>query len=120
LVIDKKLINNIIFVWSPDEKERYSYYKQSLWVVSPLLYRIFPFSLSFALRYNCPILASESDENKEIFGNEIEYFIPTSQQDMINKMKYFIKHKKNYAYTDILKKYKSEVFISDLLKIIKE
>lgn len=119
-VIDLELMQRVIFVWNPIEKEKQNYYTQSLWVVYPLLYNIFPFSLSFAVKYNCPILASESEENKEIFGNEIEYFSPTSLQDMTKKMMKFIKTKRQPQYTKILNQYKSSIFVSQLLEIIKK
>lgn len=118
LIIRLWLKDKVIFAWIPDNKELWLYYKQALWVIFPLLYSSFPFSLSKAIQFKTQILWSDIDEINTIFGNNINYFLPTSTIEITECIENIIKTwKKEINYDTITQKYTIENFSNNLSKI---
>lgn len=118
LIIRLWLKDRVIFAWIPDNKELWLYYKQSLGVIFPLLYSSFPFSLSKAIQFKTQILWSNIDEMNTIFGNNINYFLPTSTIEITECIENIIKTwKKEINYDAITQKYTLEKFSNNLSKI---
>lgn len=118
LVLDLKLEKNCFFVGIPRGDELENYYNNSLWVIYPSLYDTFPNDLSNAVFYETPIIASEKNEIKNIFWNNISYLNPLSINDMKEKIKEFIKKEKKVDYKKIKENYNKNEFITNLLKVI--
>ncbi len=117
LIIKLWLKNKVIFAY-PEEKELWLYYKQSLWVIFPLLYSSFPLWLSTSIYYKTQILSSNIDELYNIFGDKIEYFSPISTIEMTQSIENLIKNgKKEVNYDTIIQKYSVENFSNNLSKI---
>lgn len=118
LIIRLWVKDKIIFAWIPDEKELAMYYKNSSWVIFPLLYSSFPFSLNNAINFWNNILASNIEEIRNIFWDNITYFSPTSTYDIIECLeKNLNMPNNNNNYSDILKKYNNSDFTNNLIKL---
>lgn len=110
--------DKIIFAWNPDDNELWFYYKQSLWVIFPLLYSSFPFYLNDAINFKTNILASNINEIRNIFWEKATYFSPISTMEMIESINGLIKSwKKDINYNSIIKKYSVENFNNNLSTI---
>lgn len=118
LVLSQDLQKNCFFVWNIDKKELWIYYKNSVWVIYPPIYESFPKSLSNAVFYNTQIIASESEEIKNIFWDKISYFQPLSTNDMIEKLKTFLIQKQNTNYEEIKEIYSGKNFFEEILKAV--
>lgn len=118
LIIRLWLKDKIIFAWIPRENEIWFYYKQSLWVIFPLLYSSFPFYLTDAVNFKTNILASNLDEIRNIFWNKLNYFSPISTTEIIKSIEQLIEiWKKEINYDNILRKYSVENFSNNLSTI---
>ena len=118
LVLSLWLQKNCFFVWNIPEKELWIYYKNALWVIYPPIYESFPKSLSNAVFFNTPIIASESEEVKNIFWDKISYFSPLSTNNMTEKLKIFIQEKRKANYEEIKNTYNSKHFFDEVFKVI--
>lgn len=119
LILQLELSNIVIFAWMPDSKELGSYYKQSRWVIYPIIYDNFPISLSNAIHYNTPIIASENSEILEIFWENITYFSPISVSSMKKNLQIFLDsniHEADYSYVN--NHYNLESFYNKLISLI--
>lgn len=116
-IIENNLQNKVIFTQEIQKDDLELYYKNSIWVIYPVLYEVFPFNLSDAVNYNVPILASDIDEIRNIFGDSISYFNPIFLDDMIEKLEDFVskkdKMKINFKFS---KNYNSIYFLKELFK----
>ncbi len=116
-IIEKKLNDKIFFIWDVTNTEKTLFFNNSLGVLFPILYSIFPFSLSEAINYNTMIYSSNLKSIKNIFWNKIKYF---NQTDILEMYKNLTKINKIIPdYSDILKKYNLEKTTQDLINIIK-
>lgn len=119
LVLSLNISNLIIFAWNPEDRELWSYYKNSIWVIYPIIYNNFPISLNHAINFDTPIFASDNVENKEIFWDNITYFSPISVSSMIKNFDFFLERSKNFkTYNEIKNKYNIENFIKNLNSLI--
>ncbi len=116
-VITKKLTNKIFFIWNTTDFEKEFFYKNTLWIILPHLYNIFPFSLTEALKYKINILASNLNNLKNIFWYKIIYFNPNNTNDIYKKI-ISLKRKEN-NYNEIYKNNNISKTIEDLIKIVK-
>jgi glycosyltransferase involved in cell wall biosynthesis len=110
--------NQVIFIWYLEWYELASYYTQSAWVIFPLLYTSFPFSLNNALAFNTKILSSDIDEVQDILWEKAFYFSPISSIEMIKIMNdVSLLEKIEINYDEIKTKYSCENFITQLKMI---
>jgi len=116
-VIENNLTDKIFFIWNIWEYEKEYFYKNSLWIILPDLYNVFPFSLNKALNYWINILASNINTLKKIFWNKIEFFNPNNFLDIYEKI--INTKKQNNKYSTIFEKYNKEKSLEDLKNIIK-
>lgn len=84
----------------------------------PVLYESFPFTLSRAIFYNCPIIASHISSVKEIFHDRIDYFNPVSKVDMTKSLLEFVRKNIEVDYSSIRTKYSKQLFLEELKKIL--
>ena len=116
-VLENNLTDKIFFIWNIWEYEKNYFYKNTLWVIYPHLYSIFPFSLDKALNSNSNIIASDLKTTKNIFKDKIDYFNPNNYLDIYEKI---IKlEKKENNYNEIFVRYNINKTLEDLKKIIK-
>jgi len=101
LVIAAKLQDRVDFIATLPAKEEAFYYHQSRGVIFPTIYESFPFELKTAIKYWCPILASDIGPIKEFMWKHIDYFNPKSTHDMEDAINKFLKKKKKPDYKDI-------------------
>lgn len=112
------LKDKVVFVWLPDEKELKYYYTQSVWVIFPLLYSSFPFSLNNLLNFWTKLISSDINEIKEIFWDKAEYFSPISTFEIQEKLNKIIENEKyDINYDDIFNKYNVDSFNNNLIKL---
>lgn len=105
-------------VWDVSDNDLESYYKNSIWVIYPIIYDMFPLSLNHAINYDIPIFASENIETREIFGDNINYFSGTSQSSIKKSIENSLWSIKKVDYVDIRQKYSIKNFINNLFAII--
>jgi glycosyltransferase involved in cell wall biosynthesis len=117
-VIDKQLNKQIYFIGNVTKTEEYLFFKNAIWVLYPVLYSIFPFSLSKAINYKSNIISSDLENIKFIFKDKISYFNPTDINDMFNKIT-DLKKSKNINYDFLTENYNLEKTTSELINIIK-
>jgi glycosyltransferase involved in cell wall biosynthesis len=117
-VIDKQLNKQIYFIGNVTKTEEYLFFKNTIWVLYPVLYSIFPFSLSKAINYKSNIISSDLENIKFIFKDKISYFNPTDINDMFNKIT-DLKKSKNINYDFLTENYNLEKTTSELINIIK-
>ena len=120
-VIEKQLNSHIHFIWEVDKTEKELFFKNSIWVLFPVLYTIFPFALSDALSFENKIIASNLENIKKIFWNKISYFNPTDINVMFNQILNFTQDNKSNKinYNFINEKYNIEKTTGELINILK-
>lgn len=119
IVLDLNLNDRVFFHASIKKEEEAFFFQQSLWVVYPVLYESFPFTLNKALFYNTPIIASHISSVKEIFHDSIDYFNPVSKVDMTKSIMEFIRKNITVDYTQVKLRYSKAGFIESLQSILK-
>ena len=117
-IIENNLIDKIFFIWNTSEYEKKYFYKNTLWIIIPHLYNVFPFSINDALNNNTNILCSNLNNFKNIFWDKVKYFNPNNTNDIYEKI-ISIK-KKNNNYSEIFEKNNIKESLENLSKIIKE
>lgn len=117
-VLDLELNERVFFHANIKKEEEGYFFQQSLWVVYPVLYESFPFTLSRAIFYNCPIIASHISSVKEIFHDRIDYFNPVSKVDMTKSLLEFVRKNIEVDYSSIRTKYSKQLFLEELKKIL--
>ncbi len=118
-VIAKNLTDKIFFIWKVSQTEESLFFKESSWVLYPVLYSIFPFELSTAMSYNNKIISSNLKNIKNIFNNQINYFNQTSIEDMYKSILNASKKSKFINYDNIFNKYSIDKTTSMLINILK-
>lgn len=119
LVVSLDISSKVIFAGNPSKDSLGSYYTQSLWVLYPTIYNNFPFQLKYAVWYEVPILASETEEIEWVFWDTITYFSPISVKSMVQAIKNFSQWpEKKGNYKKIQKRYNSTNFVKQLLSLI--
>jgi len=92
------------------------FYKNTLWVIFPCLYNVFPFVIEKALNYNSNILSSDLKSMKNILENKVEYFKPNNIINIYDKI---IKLKiKNNNYKKIFEENNIDNSYNSLKKLI--
>ncbi len=96
-VLAKNLNERIFFIWEVNRFETKYFYKNSLGVIYPVLYSIFPFFMEKSLNYNCNILSSNLKTIKDIFWDNIGYFNPNISDTILKSITKLKKKKNNYS-----------------------
>jgi len=104
LIVELNIQNIIHFITDIKHGEEYFYYHQSKGVVFPSIYESFPFQLSKAIKYWCPIIASDIPSIRHFMGKTIDYLNPKSVNDMEHSLKKFISKKKKPDYSSLSEK----------------
>lgn len=118
LILDYEISNLVFFVWEMSDKEKSSYYKQSIGFIYPNIYTTFPFELNNALIYETPIITNELDSIKDATLGELEYFNSLSNMDTLTALISFSKNKKNINYNKILSSNSVESYVKNLQEMI--
>ena len=120
-VVNSGIVEKVFFIWDTTLEEKKAFYESAAWTIFPSLYESFPFSLTEAISYNSPILASSINQIKEIMWDSIAYFSPVSTIDMIEAIENFVSMwKKEVNYNQLSLKYNADSSAKQLLKVIKE
>lgn len=119
-IINFKLQNEVFFLWEIKEEEKRNLYSKSLWVVLPSFYEPFPFSLKDAIKNEIPIIASNIQNIKNIFWEQINYFSPISTSNIEKIILEFLsdKDRNKINYDNILDIYNKDNTTEEFLKII--
>ncbi|MDD3646530.1 MAG: glycosyltransferase [Candidatus Gracilibacteria bacterium] len=118
-IIENKILDKMYLIGNVSESEKLEFHKNSLGVIFPPLYESFPFLLEDAINYNTPIISSNLKNINNIFGDKIEYFNPTNNFDIYEKIVALTKNKKIPNYCNILKTYNIAETYKELIKAIK-
>lgn len=115
-IIQNWLTNKIFFIWEINKSEQDFFYKETLWVIFPSLYSVFPFHITKALNYNSNILSSNLNSIKNIIWNQITYFNPNNISDIYKKIIWL--KKQNNDYSNIFEENNINNTYKDLKNII--
>lgn len=89
-----KVENHVKFLdYVPDE-DMPEFYKNAIFFVLPSLYEGFGLPVLEAMKYGCPVLASNVSSLPEAGGQAALYFDPEDVDDIVNKMKLVLDDKK--------------------------
>lgn len=80
------IANNVSTIGQIHQNEIWDIYKNSDLMVYPSLCESFGFSMLEAMGLNLPIIAADTDINREICGGAARYFSPTSATDCANEI----------------------------------
>jgi hypothetical protein len=115
-VIENSLTDKIFFIWDTTNLEQDFLYENTLWVIFPFLYNIFPFEMEKALNYNSNILASDLQPINSILWKKVIYFNPNNISDIYNKIIKLEISKNNYE--EIFENNKIDKTYEGLRKVI--
>jgi len=115
-IIKNKLTNKIFFIGWVNEFEKEYFYTNTLWILYPALYNVFPFSLNDALNYKTNILISDLKNIKKILWDNAIYFDPINIDDIYEKIINLTKN--TLDYNEIFEKNSIEKSSNKLIKII--
>ncbi len=96
---------NILIIKKPKIEDLLFFYKYTKAIIHPSLSEGFGLTLVEAAYFNKPIIASNIDIFKELWGNKIIYFDPYKTDDIKNKIENFINNSKKIDYCKVLKKF---------------
>jgi len=119
-LIGKKKFNNIILIKNLEKNKLKWFYQNCLALVHPSLSEGFGLTLFEAAYYNRPIIASNIQVFKEIWGENYLSFDPKNSDDIKEKINYFLEKKPKFSYQKILQKYSFERMTHKTLKLYKK
>lgn len=117
------LMNNIIFIESPTDKELKNLYENAVATIVPSFMEGFGLTAIEALSCGCPILLSDIPVHHEICKDTARYFDPYDETDMAQKMERVIilttKERKKFATIAqaFAKKYSWEKMVSQTVEL---
>lgn len=117
-VLQNWLNENIFFIWNVNSHEENYFYKNTLWVIFPFLYNVFPFYMDKALNYNSTIYSSDLEPIKKIMWNNVIYFNANNTLDIYKKITNNLKSINNYS--EIFEVNNNENTYNKLSKIIND
>lgn len=117
LINDYRQNQRIIFYHQAQASDLVFFYKNAKALICPSLSEGFGLPLIEAAYFNCPIIASEIEVFKEILNNNYLSFNPYREDDIKNKIEFFLKNKPIYDYKNIIKKYSFEKMTEETLII---
>jgi len=109
--------NKIVFYCNPTYAELTFFYKNSLALIHPSMSEGFGLPLIEAAYFNCPIIASDIPIFQELLGDTYLSFNPLSEDDMVDKINYFLQCPLKFDYKAILKKYSFKKMTEKTLEI---
>jgi glycosyltransferase involved in cell wall biosynthesis len=122
--IAKEGITNIRFYHTGKVEDLVFFYKNALALINPSISEGFGLPLVEAAYFNLPIIASNLDVFKELFGEEYIYFDPKDVTSIAGKLEKFIEYSKSKSpkvnYSTLLKKYSFEKMTQTIAEIYKE
>ncbi len=117
-------IKNIRFYHTGKVEDLVFFYKNALALVNPSISEGFGLPLVEAAYFNLPIIASNLDVFKELFGEEYIYFDPKDVKSIAGKLEKFIEYSKSknpkVNYSTLLKNYSFEKMTREIADIYKE
>lgn len=122
--IAKEGIKNIRFYHTGKVEDLVFFYKNALALINPSISEGFGLPLVEAAYFNLPIIASNLEVFKELFGEEYIYFDPKDVKSIAAKLEKFIEYSKSknpkVNYSTLLKKYSFEKMTQAIADIYKE
>ncbi|GAB4219067.1 MAG: glycosyltransferase family 1 protein [Candidatus Microgenomates bacterium] len=115
--LDKINDSRIILLKNITRDEINWFYKNCIALTHPSLSEGFGLTLIEAAFFNKPIIASNIDVFKELWGKNYLAFDPNDDFDIKNKIEYFIKKKPKFSYKNLLKKYSFKKMTDETLKL---
>lgn len=120
-VVDGDIVDKVFFIWDTSLDEKKSFYNQAAGTIFPSLYESFPFSLTEAISYNSPILASSINQIQEIMGDSIAYFSPVSTIDITEAIENFITlWDRDCSYDSLFERLNPKKSAENLIEIIND
>jgi len=117
--LKKKNLKNIILIKDLPKERLKWFYQNCLALVHPSLSEGFGLTLFEAAYYNKPIIASNIQVFKELWGENYLSFDPKNPNDIKEKINYFLEKKPKFSYQKILQKYSFEKMTKETLKLYK-
>jgi glycosyltransferase involved in cell wall biosynthesis len=93
------------------------FYKNALALIHPSLSEGFGLPLVEATYFSCPVIGSNIEVFKELLDGEYLSFNPNDENDINNKINIFLREKKKFNYSEILKKYSFEQMTKETLDV---
>ncbi len=122
--IGRQGIKNIRFYHTGLVEDLVFFYKNALALVNPSLSEGFGLPLIEAAYFNLPIIASDLEVFKELFGEEYIYFNPKDINSIAAKLKKFVEYSKSkhpkVNYSNILKKFSFKKMTAEIVSVYKE
>jgi len=109
--------NKIILIKNPPMSDLIFFYKNALAIIHPSLSEGFGLPLVEAAYFDTPIMASNIEIFKELWGDQYLSFDARDSSDIYKKIQYFIDKKPRFEYNKIIKKYSFEKMSQETLKI---
>lgn len=121
--IKKEGLKNIRFYHTGKVEDLVFFYKNALALINPSISEGFGLPLIEAAYFNLPIIASNLDVFKELFGEEYIYFDPKDVSSIAGKLQKFVEYSKSkhpkVNYSNLLKKYSFEKMTTTISELYK-
>ena len=107
------------FIGYVTDEELVALYKYASCFVYPSLYEGFGLPPLEAIYFNCPVIVSDIDVFKEIYGNNVLYCDKNKVSSLKEKILYLYNNKNAISNEQILNKYKWNNTLNNILKELK-
>ena len=114
-----KITKNMKFIGYVTDEELVALYKYASCFVYPSLYEGFGLPPLEAIYFNCPVIVSDIDVFKEIYGNNVLYCDKNNVSSLKEKILYLYNNKNAISNEQILNKYKWNNTLNNILKELK-
>ena len=114
-----KITKNMKFIGYVTDEELVALYKYASCFVYPSLYEGFGLPPLEAIYFNCPVIVSDIDVFKEIYGNNVLYCDKNKVSSLKEKILYLYNNKNAISNEQILNKYKWNNTLNNILKELK-
>ena len=113
----KKINHKIIIVKNPELRDLLFFYKNAKALIHPSLSEGFGLPIVEAMSFNTPIIASKIDVFKEILKDLYVSFDEGDEDDIKEKIIWFLKHNPKYNYEKLIARFSFEKMTDKTLKI---
>ena len=107
----------VVLIKNPPTSDLVFFYKNAQAIIQPSLSEGFGLPLVEAAYFNCPIIASDIQVFRELWGNQYVSFDPKNTDDIANKINGFTIRKPKINYEEKLAKYSFKKMTEETLKI---